>query len=348
MFKINIKLILIFLLPSLVYSKLLDGLLDLSLVQKLVDEINGLTGGIWKAEVNKLSLLSTNEQKKLCGTIIPEMGNNTEAEPPNIEKEAGGSCSTKIEFDSRNKWSGCSSIIGRIQDQGRCGSCWAVSTASSYTDRYCISRAKKGQKTSGNDAGSQFSALDLLSCSMSNKNGCNGGWPFEAWKWIKNKGICTGTDYKWKSGCKPYPYSSGGSTPMSQCKSTCTAEWKTSYQKDKHFAKIIGSFDGNIGNVQDIKKEIMTNGPVVACFNVYSDFLSYKSGVYFKTANAQKRGGHAVRIIGWGTQTCNGNKMPFWLIANSWSTNWGEKGLFKIRSGVNECGIEKYGISFGI
>ena len=106
----------------------------------------------------------------------------------------------------------------------------------------------------------------------------------------------------------------------------------------------------------------MTNGPVVACFDVYNDFMSYRSGVYFvnskdfintkiifqKTANARKVGGHAVRIIGWGTQTCNGKSMPFWLIANSWSTGWGEKGLVKIRSGVNEVGIEKSGIAFGI
>nr|CAD2175235.1 unnamed protein product [Meloidogyne enterolobii] len=91
----------------------------------------------------------------------------------------------------------------------------------------------------------------------------------------------------------------------------------------------------------------MANGPVVACFDVYNDFMSYRSGVYF-TANARKVGGHAVRIIGWGTQTCSGKSMPFWLIANSWSTGWGEKGLVKIRSGVNEVGIEKSGIAFGI
>ncbi|CAK5093442.1 unnamed protein product [Meloidogyne enterolobii] len=348
MFKINTKLILLFLFPLLVSSKLLDGLLDLSIVEKLVDEINGLTGGIWTAEVNELTRLPLIEQKKLCGTIIPEENkNHTQAEPPKVEGTVKGSCSTKIEFDARNKWSGCSAIIGHIQDQNPCASCWAVSTASAYTDRYCIARLKKGQTTSATDAGSQFSALDILSCSISG-DGCNGGWPLSAWNWIKSKGVCTGTDYKTKSGCKPYPYTPGKPATRLQCKSSCTANWRTTYPKDKHFATNVGGLQGSTATVQAIKNEIMANGPVVASMMVYSDFMAYKSGVYFRTANAQKRDGHAVKIIGWGTQTCNGQNIPFWLIANSWSTAWGEKGLFKIRSGVNEVGIEKTGISFGI
>lgn len=50
------------------------------------------------------------------------------------------------------------------------------------------------------------------------------------------------------------------------------------------------------------------------------------------------KGGHVVRIIGWGVE--NGTK--YWLVANSWNEDWGDKGLFKIRRGTNECGIENY------
>ena len=34
------------------------------------------------------------------------------------------------------------------------------------------------------------------------------------------------------------------------------------------------------------------------------------------------------------------NGTPYWLVANSWSTQWGEDGFFKILRGKNECGIE--------
>ena len=47
-------------------------------------------------------------------------------------------------------------------------------------------------------------------------------------------------------------------------------------------------------------------------------------------------GGHAVRILGWGTAAGE----DYWLVANSWSPQWGLKGFFKIRRGTNECGIE--------
>ena len=44
---------------------------------------------------------------------------------------------------------------------------------------------------------------------------------------------------------------------------------------------------------------------------------------------------HAVLLVGYGTE----NSMPYWLIKNSWSHNWGDNGFIKIRHGL--CGVEK-------
>jgi cathepsin B len=79
----------------------------------------------------------------------------------------------------------------------------------------------------------------------------------------------------------------------------------------------------------------MNHGPVEAAFSVYEDFLLYKSGVY-KHTTGQELGGHAVKMLGWGVE--NGNK--YWLMANSWNTDWGDNGFFKIARGNDECGIE--------
>jgi len=79
----------------------------------------------------------------------------------------------------------------------------------------------------------------------------------------------------------------------------------------------------------------MTNGPVEAAFSVYTDLMAYKSGVY-SHVTGDFEGGHAIKIIGWGVE---GGK-PYWLIVNSWNTVWGEKGLFKMLRGSDECGIE--------
>ena len=58
-------------------------------------------------------------------------------------------------------------------------------------------------------------------------------------------------------------------------------------------------------------------------------------GVY-QHVSGDYAGGHAVKILGWGVE----NDTPYWLIANSWNEDWGDKGYFKILRGSNECNIE--------
>ncbi|KIH54085.1 papain family cysteine protease [Ancylostoma duodenale] len=89
-------------------------------------------------------------------------------------------------------------------------------------------------------------------------------------------------------------------------------------------------------NERSIRQEIYKNGPVVAVFKVYDDFNHYKEGIYVHKWG-RETGAHAVKIVGWGRE----NGTDFWLIANSWNTDWGENGgYFRIARGNNECDIE--------
>lgn len=73
---------------------------------------------------------------------------------------------------------------------------------------------------------------------------------------------------------------------------------------------------------------------------MYKSFMSYKTGVYQKHFwEIIPEGGHAVKIVGWGTE----NGTPYWKVANSWNTNWGEDGFFKIKRGSDQCGMETMG-----
>ena len=119
---------------------------------------------------------------------------------------------------------------------------------------------------------------------------------------------------------------------MDRCGHLSIAYTAHTYKEDKAFGDKGYSIPNDVAAIQ---QDIMTYGPVEAAFTVYADFPSYKSGVYRHTTG-QALGGHAIKIIGWGTE--NGD--DYWLVNNSWNSDWGDNGTFKILRGANECGIE--------
>jgi len=81
--------------------------------------------------------------------------------------------------------------------------------------------------------------------------------------------------------------------------------------------------------------EIYNHGSVEASFDVYEDFLTYKSGVY-QHKTGSYLGGHAIKIIGWGVE--NGHN--YWIVVNSWNEGWGANGIIRFLRGSNHLGIE--------
>jgi cathepsin B len=223
------------------------------------------------------------------------------------------------EFDARTKWPG---LIHPIRDQQRCGSCWAFSASEVLSDRVAIAT---------NKASPVLSPEDLVSCDP-NDMGCSGGQLPEAWDYLKDNGIVT-------DSC--FPYTAGdGKAPI--CKKQTCAD-------NENFAKTKAKNKYAINGAQNMQKEIMTNGPIQVAFMVYGSFMSYTSGVYQKHFwEVIPEGGHAVKIVGWGTEQQKGPfgrpyNVDYWLVANSWNTKWGLDGFFKIKRGVNHCGIETMG-----
>lgn len=100
--------------------------------------------------------------------------------------------------------------------------------------------------------------------------------------------------------------------------------------------------DGTDQGYTTIKYEIYRYGPVVAGFLMYKDFLDNYDGTTIYTGpppGTEYVGGHTVRILGWGRDSKL--NIDFWILANNWSTSWGEGGYFRMKMGIAECQLEQ-------
>ncbi|KAK3910582.1 Cathepsin B [Frankliniella fusca] len=224
-------------------------------------------------------------------------------------------------FDARRAWPQCPSI-GKIVNQGCCGSCWAYASAMAMTDRQCIHAHEHFE----------YSAEHLLHCgragSGSSKPGCAGGDPADAFDYWTSRGVVSGGPYNSAVGCAPYTTPPSGpdcQRPDSpaECMRECQRPYPHSFKADRHFGDRYHLLPFN--KPHNMQAEIMSAGP----------HSRDPRGVY-QHVSGNHTGAHAVRLIGWGTE----DGVPYWLAVNTWGPAWGERGFFKIRRGVGECKIE--------
>ncbi|XP_076012041.1 cathepsin B [Genypterus blacodes] len=297
------------------------------LSSEMVNYINKVNT-TWKAGHN-FHNVDYSYVQKLCGTLLngPKL--------PVMVKYAGP-VNLPTNFDAREQWPNCTTLK-EIRDQGSCGSCWAFGAAEAISDRVCIHSNAKVRV--------EISSEDLLSCCHSCGMGCNGGYPSAAWNFWTKAGLVSGGLYDSNFGCRPYSIppcehhvngtrpsctGEGGTTP--KCVKQCKSGYTPAYAEDKHFGKSSYSVPAE---QEQIQLELFQNGPVEAAFTVFEDFLLYKSGVY-QHVSGSALGGHAIKMLGWGEE----EGVPYWLCANSWNTDWGDNGFFKILRGEDHCGIE--------
>lgn len=198
-----------------------------------------------------------------------------------------------------------------VKNQGVCGSCYAFSTTGSLEGQWF---RKSGDLI-------PLSEQQIMDCSWYyGNNGCNGGMFDRAFSYIQDQG---GLDTE-----ESYPYKEEESY-------TC---W---FKADKVGATVSGWTYTTPGEEDSLTSAVATRGPVAIAINAgMRSFQHYQSGVY-DDPECEDVMNHGVLAVGYGTYQPTGK--DYFLVKNSWGTEWGDQGYIKMRRNRdNQCGISSY------
>jgi len=93
-------------------------------------------------------------------------------------------------------------------------------------------------------------------------------------------------------------------------------------------------------NIETIKRHLIEYGPVITPITFYYDLKDYDGGVYEWDGTSGADFGHWLTIVGFkDDETIEGG--GYWIVKESWGTQWGEGGFGKIAYG-DPCGIDDY------
>jgi len=237
-----------------------------------------------------------------------------------------------------------------------CGSCWAVGTTSSLSDRLKIAAKKAG----GAAAAAQDVILApqvLINCGGGGS--CEGGDVGGVFDYMEKSGLpdetCQNYEATDDQPCKPYGVCetcSPGAGGAAGGASNCTQVFKfDKYTLGDYGYVLSGDAHTDAAGVaaskQDkLKAEIFAGGPL-ACgihandkleaFGTTTPISSYP-GEIFSDGTLLHSPNHILSIVGWGADADHGE---YWWLRNSWGTYWGAEGGFaKIQMGGKNLGIE--------
>ncbi|KAG5669346.1 hypothetical protein PVAND_017234 [Polypedilum vanderplanki] len=201
-------------------------------------------------------------------------------------------------------------IVRPVQNQHSCNACYAFAAIGAIEGAAC---KNLGQC-------SKLSEQEAMECT----NGCDSGWDYEVYQYSTLNYGCTSA---------AYPYYARN---MAHC---------TAARSRKRVANTrVTGWHNLPPDAETIRYHLFHSGPISMSFYVYENFFSYYSGIYSSTEGSDLMGGHAVLLTGYGTE----NGIDYWILRNSWGDDWGEKGYFRIRRGINLCNCESWKVSYPI
>jgi len=193
-----------------------------------------------------------------------------------------------------------------IYNQGQCGSCWAFSATETIESYHAF---KSGKQAVG------LSMEQIVDCDTAGEDqGCEGGFPTGAYQYVESAG---GID-----SYSSYPYTAGeGQAGQCQFNQANVVTNVASYN----------TISGETG----LYSQASTGGPVSVCVDA-STWSGYTGGILTSCGNDVD---HCVQLTGYANYGQSGD---YWIVRNSWGTDWGNSGFIWIAIGQDLCSIGDY------
>jgi len=231
---------------------------------------------------------------------------------PNIaQDDAIADAAVPTNFDWTTK-----GAVTPVKDQQQCGSCWAFSTIGNIEGVWFLA----GNKLTG------LSEEQLVSCSTTDY-GCSGGWPF--WALTDMLASPYSGQMDTESG---YPYTSGGGD-----NGVCNFATNDVGARIKSYKSYCTEQTAACSETS-MQQWLISYGPLSVCLDATS-MQFYSSGVDNPTDCDPTAIDHCITLVGYGVDTTS--NLPFWKSKNSWNTNWGEQGYYRLIRGTGACGINQ-------
>jgi len=262
-------------------------------------------GGKTQWGLTKFSDLSPAEFKKLYLTAKPQKP-RANVKVAHITHKV-----TDSSFDWRTK-----GAISPVKDQAQCGSCWAFSTTENLESQWFIQHKEM----------LILAPQQLVDCDPQSQ-GCGGGWTYWAWEYLAS---VHGQELN-----SSYPYMAVNQP----CKFQQT-EVAASVKNPAYAYGITPCKSGPCTNQDEnkMKAAVTTIGPMSVCVNAQT-WNDYQGGVVQGTDCSGDAGGidHCVQVVGysWPEDVTQG----YWIVRNSWNTNWGNDGYIYLQTGANTCAV---------
>jgi len=270
---------------------------------------NARTGGSYYA-VTKFADLSPAEFK---ATYLRSGGGR--GRPADVEADVlpPSTHAAPATFDWRNSKN---PVVSPVKDQGQCGSCWAFSATENIESMWALKH-----NTLPILAPEQIVDCDDVDA------GCNGGDTPTAFAYVTQAG---GLDTE-----ESYPYTAGQSGQGG----SCDFQQSNVAASINNFTWAIAECSGscNSQSMSDVQTKLATVAPFAIC--VYAEpWQDYGGGIFSDSTCSHDYSSldHCVQMVGYD------NNKGYWIIRNSWNTDWGEAGYIYVSTKVakgNLCGV---------